>query len=134
MNKPIQPQMIETPNGERLAVLPWADFESLEDALDLAHAQAVSAALARGESEYHTEEELEAYLAAPTPLAFWREKRGISREVLAQKAGISAALLENIEEGLSHPDPALLLRLSRLLNVRMEDLIQEEDDRAPQTP
>ncbi len=118
-------QKITTPGGETLIVLPLADYEALVDAADIASAKAAIAAVARGEIEPLTAEEVAAAIEAPTPLAFWRKKRGLTQAALAAKTGISQNYLSGLEGGARKGDPSHFKRLAAALRVRMEDLIAD---------
>ena len=72
-----KPQIITSPAGEELVVPPRQDYEDLIDALAASKAHA---SIAAGE-EVLTSEETAAYVAAPSPLAFWRKKRGLTQEM-----------------------------------------------------
>jgi hypothetical protein len=65
--KPMTAKLITTPGGELLAILPAHEYEDLCDAL--AHATAMADYRA-GRDEGLTSDEVDALLAAPTPLAF----------------------------------------------------------------
>src|SRR5436853_88767 len=69
----------QNPTGEPIVILPEAEFERLrelaEEAEDAAIIARSMADLAAGREELLTTEEVEALLAARTPLAFWRKKR-----------------------------------------------------------
>ncbi len=117
--------IIKNPGGEELVLLPRAEFEALRDALDLAEHAKVMAELLAGRQEALSTEEMKAALAEPTPLAFWRKKRGLTQAALAGSAGISQSYLAGLERGSRKGDPALFLRLARALSVRMEDLVTE---------
>ena len=119
-------QFIVTRSGERLAVLSEQDYEALLDAADALHAGEVMAAVARGEHETLSSDEVDAFLDAVTPLAFWRGKRKLTQATLALRVGISQSYLAGLEKGKRKGDPALFLRLSRALNVPMEALVAEE--------
>lgn len=114
-----------TPSGDEMIVMPRAEFDELRDALDAAEAARAIAEIAAGKQELLTEEETRAALAAPSLLAFWRAKRGLTQSELARRAGISQSYLALIEGGRRVGDAALYLRLARALNVRVEDLIEE---------
>jgi DNA-binding XRE family transcriptional regulator len=117
--------IVTTPGGEELVLLPKAEFEALRDRLDAAeHARAV-AEVAAGKLETLSAEETAAALAAPTPLAFWREKRGLKQKTLAATLGVSQSFLSEIEAGKKKGDPVLYLKMARALAVRMEDLVEE---------
>lgn len=89
-------QIITSPSGEELVVLPRRDYEDLVDALA---ARKVEAALAAGREELLTAEETAALVAAPTPLAFWRKKRGKTQSQLAAAIGVSQNFLSDLELG-----------------------------------
>src|SRR5215469_1248530 len=91
-----KPQIITSPSGEELVVLPRTDYEDLVDALA---ARKVEAALAAGREELLTAEEAAALLAAPTPLAFWRKKRDKTQSQLASEVGVSQNFLSDLERG-----------------------------------
>ena len=96
-----------------------------QDALDAAHHRETMAAAARGEIEWLTREETLAFVAAATPLAFWRKKRGLTQKALAALAGISQSYMAELESGKRKGDPALFKRLARALAVRMEDVVED---------
>ena len=54
--------------------------------------------IARGEQEMLSTEEMKAALAAPTPLAFWRNKRGRTQKALAEAAGVSQSYVQPISK------------------------------------
>lgn len=99
------------------------EYEDLLDARD--HALAMRD-VATGAMETLTEEELDAYLAAPSPLAFWRQRRGLTQAALAAEAGVTQPYLAQIEAGKRIGDVRLYARLARILRVRMEDLVAED--------
>ena len=118
-------QIIITPAGEKMAILPLADLAALQDALDAAHAANAMSAIARGEMETLTSEEVAAGLSAPTPLAFWREKRGLTQKELGKAAGISQSYVAALEQGARKGDPSLFKRLATTLRTRMEDIVED---------
>ncbi len=106
------------------------------DAADVAGAKAAGAAIARGELETLTADEVAAALEAPTPLAFWRKKRGLTQAMLAAETGISQDDLSGLEGGTRHYDLAVAIdrqrcdqshfkKLAAALRVRMEDLVAD---------
>lgn len=66
------------------------------------------------------------YLAASTPLAFWRKHRGFTQAALAGEVGITQPYLAQIEGGRRVGDVTLYSKLARVLRVRMEDLVAED--------
>ncbi len=115
-----------TPGGERLVVMTQEAFDDLSEAVDKADAEMTRGSIARGEQELLTKDEVKAALAAPTPLAFWRQKRGLTQQALAEAAGISQQYLSGLEGGKRKGDPALFKRLARALRTRIDDLVEDE--------
>ena len=99
------------------------DYENLVDARD--HAQAMRD-VATGAMETLSEAELDAYLAARSPLAFWRKHRSLTQAALAATAGITQPYLSQIEHGVRGGDVALFAKFARALQVRIEDLVPAE--------
>jgi DNA-binding XRE family transcriptional regulator len=120
-----KPQLITSPSGEELVVLPRGDYEDLVDALA---ARKVDAALAAGREELLSAEEAAALVAAPVPLAFWRKKRGKTQLQLAADIGVSQNFLSDLERGKARGDVTLYAKLARCLDVQMEDLVPEGDE------
>jgi DNA-binding XRE family transcriptional regulator len=99
------------------------NYEDLVDARD--HAAAMERIRHEG-AETLTETELDDYVAAATPLAFWRKRRGLTQAVLAGTVGVSQGYLAQIESGRRVGDVQVYARLARRLSLRMEDLVVEE--------
>jgi DNA-binding XRE family transcriptional regulator len=118
-----KPQIITSPSGEELVVLPRGDYENLVDALA---ARKVDAALAAGREELLSAAEAAALVAAPVPLAFWRKKRGKTQSQLAADIGVSQNFLSDLERGKATGDVTLYAKLARCLDVQIEDLVPEE--------
>ena len=97
-------QRIITPAGNELVVLAAQEFQDLIDARDAAMAMAD---VRSGRTDLLSETELDQYLAAATPLAFWRRKRGLTQAQLAEAARISQAYLSQIEGAISIPSRGL---------------------------
>lgn len=97
------------------------EYESLVDARD--HAIAMRE-VAAGAMATIADADMDAYLAAPSPLAFWRTKRGLTQVDLAEAAGITRLDLDEIEHERQDADVVLLVRFARVLRVRVDDLIQ----------
>lgn len=104
-------------------ILRRADYEDLIDARD--HAQAMRD-VATGAMETLSDAELDAYLAAQSPLAFWRKHRGLTQTAMAAATGITQPYLAQIEGGSRGGDVALFAKFARTLRVRIEDLVPVE--------
>lgn len=118
--------LIVTPSGEEMVPISKADFDQIEDRLDVAAYDAAKAESAAGSGDLLTVEEVKAALAAPSPLAFWRAKRGLKQKDLAAAAGVSQSYVADLEAGRRKGDAALIKRLSLALRVRMEELVIDD--------
>jgi len=118
--------LIVTPSGEEMVLISKADFDQIEDLLDVAAYDAAKAQSAGGSGDLLSVEEVKAALAAPSPLAFWPPKRGLKQKDLAAAAGVSQSYVADREAGRRKGDAALIKRLSQALRVRMEDLVIDD--------
>ena len=100
-----------------------AEYEDLVDARDAAVAMR---AVASGTMETLSSAELDVYLAAPTPLAFWRKHRGLTQAALAAAVEVSQPYLAQLEAGRRVGDVRLHARIAKALRIRMEDLLAED--------
>jgi DNA-binding XRE family transcriptional regulator len=123
MNKP---QIITSPSGEELVVVPRRDYEDLVDA---SVARRADAALASGREELLTAEETAALVAASAPLVFWRKKRGKTQTQLARLVGVSQNFLSDLERGKATGDVTLYAKLARCLDVSIDDLVLDQEER-----
>ena len=121
-----KPQIITSPSGEELVVLPRREYEDL---VDIAVARRAEAALASGREELLSAEETAALVAAPAPLAFWRKKHGRTQTQLAAAIGVSQNFLSDLERGKARGDVTLYAKLARYLDVSIEDLVPEDGER-----
>jgi DNA-binding XRE family transcriptional regulator len=112
-----------TPKGEEMAVLPRAELDALNDRA--ARAGEVAAYRA-GEAPGFTADEALAFASAVSPLSFWRGKSGKTQTALASEVGISQNMLSAIENGKRGGDVGLWLRLSRALDVPVDQLVDED--------
>jgi DNA-binding XRE family transcriptional regulator len=97
-----------------------AEYDDLIDARD--HAQAMRD-IATGGTETLTGAEVDAYLAAATPLAFWRRHRGMTQAALAAAAGIAQPSLAGAESGRRGLAVTTYAKVAKALKVRIEDLL-----------
>ena len=114
---------ITSPDGETLVAMTPQEYQDLVDARD--HATAMRQ-VAADIMPTLTDAEVDAYLAAPTPLAFWRQHRGLTQAELATAAKVSQPYIAQLE---SHKrksaDIMIYSRIAKRLRVRIEDLIAE---------
>jgi len=125
----MDPIMTKTPNGEDIVILSRADYERLlaasEDATDARSAAVVMARAEAGSEALIEDADMDAYLAAPTPLAFWRRKRGLTQAALAASAGIAQGFVSEIESGRKTGDVATLQRIARALGLKLDDIVAD---------
>lgn len=130
MNDMPRSQIIISPSGERMVVLPEADYaaliERLEDAEDIASATAVLERIKQGEEELVPADVVERLLGNESPITIWREHRGLTISALAEKAGLSQSYLSQIESGKREGKVGVLASLARALSVDLDDLVTIE--------
>ena len=117
----------KTPNGEDMIVLSKSDYETLleraELAEDIAALEAYRRKLAAGEEEAIPEEFASRLIDGESPIRVYRELRGLSARELADKTGISAAFLSEIENGKKEGGVSTLKKISQALGVTIDDLV-----------
>jgi ribosome-binding protein aMBF1 (putative translation factor) len=91
---------------------------------DVADAAVAKKSIARNE-EILSEAELDELLAARTPLAFRRRKRGFTQTELAKAAEISQGFLSEIESGLKTGDVTVLQRIAVALEISLLELVPD---------
>ena len=126
----------KTPAGEDIVILPAAEFERLvdlaEDARDIRDAEKAIAEIEAGSVELLSEADVQAYLEASSPLAFWRKHRGLTQVALAETVGVSQAYLAQVESGKRTADIRIYQRLANRLGVTLDDVVPPEE--APAKP
>ncbi|TPL83977.1 helix-turn-helix transcriptional regulator [Mesorhizobium sp. B2-3-14] len=124
MNKPT---IITTPNGDRMAILPLADYESLveaaEDVADIQTYDQIKQKIAAGEEELIPVAVVNRILDGENKIRVWREHRGISARDLAEKTEISAGYLSQIETGTRDGSFDTIKRIAAALNLSVDDLV-----------
>jgi ribosome-binding protein aMBF1 (putative translation factor) len=120
------PVMTKSPKGDDIVILSRKEYDQLlvaanEDATDAIVARK---AIARSE-ETLSEAEMDKLLAARTPLAFWRKKRGVTQTDLAKAADIAQGFLSEIESGLKMGDVTVLQRLASALEISLLELVPD---------
>lgn len=120
-------QIITSPAGERLVVLPEARYQALveaaADAADLAAVRRFEERLAAGEEELLPAEMVDRILDGENPIRVWREHRGLTVKALAEQAGIAPAYLSQIETGKRDGTVATVKKVADVLGVTVDDLV-----------
>jgi DNA-binding XRE family transcriptional regulator len=121
-------QIIRTPGGEELVVLPRADYEALlagaatggeddEDAADVAVFDARMAELAAGRDALLPPEVSAALLRGSSLVRALRDWRGIRQQELATRAGLGQGYLSDIERGRTQGSPEARENIAHALDV-----------------
>ncbi len=125
-------QIIRKAGKPEYAVVPYEDYRRLvalaEDAEDLRAAEQAAAELAAGKDELIPGEVVERLLSGEVhPLRVWREYRGLSQEALAERAGVGASYISQIEAGRREGSVRVLRRIAATLGVSVDDLLPQDD-------
>ena len=124
-------QFIKTPAGEELAILPRADFESMQMRLEDAREDKGTARLVKNALnaiEEGTEVVLPQLIAdrlavGENPIRLVREWRDMSQVELATAVGIGQGYLSDLENGRRRGPAALMRKLARALAVPLDLLV-----------
>ena len=116
-------QKIITPKGETLVLLPLEEYERLIDASDIAGADKVRADIVAGRDEMIPAEIVKRMLAGENPVRLWRQHRGQSARDLAEKTGLSAAYISEIETGKKDGSVSAVKKIAQALGVEIDDLV-----------
>lgn len=123
MNK----QIITTSSGERLVVIPEAEYVAMREALeDIEDGEAVLAfrqKLAAGNEDVIPAEYADRILDGESKVRVWREYRGLTAVDLAARVGISPAYLSQIETGARESSLDVMRRIAGILGVTIDDLV-----------
>lgn len=98
-----------------------AEYQDIIDARDAAIAMRD---ISNGAPTFSSEEML-AFVAAPSPLAFWRKRAGLTQNDLSARVNITQGFLAQVERGRRSASIAVYAALAKALGVRIEDLIEE---------
>lgn len=113
-------QIIRTESGEELVVIPRADYEAMQEALEDASDLAFIAEH-RDEPSIPMEDFVAIARGELHPLAAWRKAAGLTQAELAEKAGVRTATVSDIERGA---DARLdtMRRLAAALGLAIDDI------------
>jgi DNA-binding XRE family transcriptional regulator len=123
----MNPQIITTPKGERLVVLPEAEYvrllEALEDIEDQSAVHLFKERLAAGDEELLPAAMVDAILDGESRVRVWREHRGLTAAALAKAAGIASPYLSQIETGKREGTVETYRKLAIALGITLDDLL-----------
>ena len=119
--------IITSPKGEKLALVPLADYERLlqaaEDMEDINIYAKIKQRLASGKEELIPGQMVEKMLEGENLVRLWRKYRGLSGKKLAEKAGVHQAFLSQYEHGKRAGTVAQLGKIATALGVGIDDLV-----------
>lgn len=111
-----------SPDGQRLVTMTAEEYQDLVDARD---AEVAMRAVAAGTLQTLSGDDVDAYLAAATPLAFWRKHRGLTQTEVAQAIGVSQPYLAQLENGQREGSISVYQRLARRLGLSVDELLPD---------
>ncbi|MBY5408635.1 helix-turn-helix transcriptional regulator [Rhizobium leguminosarum] len=119
-------QFITTATGDRLAVIPEAEYqrmlEALEERADEESVSAYKQRLADGEEELMPAEFADRIIKGESAIRVWREFRAMTAHELAEKAEISAGFLSQIERGERDGSFETIKKIATALEISVDDI------------
>jgi DNA-binding XRE family transcriptional regulator len=123
MNKP---HIITTPSGDRMVVIPLEEYERLveaaEDATDARDVDEIKRKLAAGEEELIPAEVANRIIDGENKIRVWREYRGMSGKDLAEKTGLAAPYISQLENGQREGTIETFKKIAAALRVDIDDI------------
>lgn len=121
-------QIVEI-SGQKMALLPVADYERLvdlaEDRSDRLAAETAEKRRLAGE-EYLPAAFVDRLLAGESALRVWRRHRGLTLEALGEAAGVKKSQLSDMERGKRRGAPGLWRKLAAALRVSVDDILPQD--------
>ena len=114
-----------TLGGEEYAVVPLAEYEALQNAVDedVLDAAIIRQVLEDPDQELVPFELVKRIDGGEHPVRVWREYRGMKSGELAAAASIAASYLSSIENGKKPGSVKAMKRIAAALSVSVDDLI-----------
>ncbi len=125
-----QVQIIRKDGEPEYAVVPYHEFERLNEAREMADdVAAYDRAKAAADIITVPSEVMRRLVAGESPVKVWREHRGLKQAELVERLGVSKGYLSQIESGKKDGTVNLYRKISRVLEVSLDELIgwREED-------
>jgi len=123
MNKP---NIITTPSGDRMVLIPLEEYERLieaaEDAADARDVDEIRRRLATGEEELIPAEVVDRMIEGENKLRVWREYRGMSAKQLAGATALAAPYISQLETGKREGTIETFKKIATALRVDIDDI------------
>jgi len=120
-------QIIEKNGRPEWAVIPYAEYQKLndayEDAEDIVDIEKNLRAIKNGDEIAIPSETTFAILEGTSPIRVWRKYKKIKMNELAKNVGISSAYLSQIENKKRNPTIDTLKKIAQALELDIEALI-----------
>ncbi len=120
-------QVIITPSGDRMVILPETEYlamlEAIEDREDVEAVRVFERKLAAGEEELIPAEIVNRLLDGENKVRVWRSHRGLSARQLAERTGLSAPYISEIESGKKEGSLSAMKKVADVLSVDIDDLV-----------
>ncbi len=124
-----QVQIIRKDGEPEYAVVPYREFERLHEASEMADdVAAYDRAKAAAEIITVPGEVVRRLVAGENPVKVWREHRGLKQSELAERLDVSKGYLSQIESGKKDGAVNLYRKISRALEVSLDELIGWRED------
>ena len=121
-----KPDVITTPSGDKMVILPLAEYERLvgaaEDLSDVHAYDRAKQRLAAGEDELIPAEFVDRMLDGENKLRVWREYRGLTVKALAEATGLAAPYISQIETGVREGTIETFKKIAAALRVDIDDI------------
>jgi len=123
MNKP---NIITTPSGDRMVLIPLEEYERLieaaEDAADARDVDEIRRRLATGEEELIPAEVVDRMIDGENKLRVWREFRGMSAKQLAGATALAAPYISQLETCKREGTIETFKKIATALRVDIDDI------------
>jgi DNA-binding XRE family transcriptional regulator len=110
-----------------MVTIPREEYDRLraaaEDLADLQSYDRTKAALAAGAEELIPADYANRLIDGESPLRVYRELRGLTQAMLAERAGVNRVTVAEIETGRKRGSVATLRALAGVLDVALDDLM-----------
>ena len=119
----IKPQIIEAGGKPAFVVLPFVEWQRIEALLEDAEDNAALEEFRRNPRETFPMSVANALVAGENPVRVFRKHRKLSGSEIAERCGIAAPYLSQIETGKRKASAEVLKKLAEALGVSVDDLI-----------
>ena len=121
-----KPNIITTPSGDRIVLIPFEEYERLveaaEDAADARDVDEIKRRLATGEEELIPAELADRIIDGESKIRVWREYRGMSGKDLAEKTGLAPPYISQLETGQREGTIETFKKIAAALRIDIDDI------------